>query len=373
MCVILSYDKHPLDSLRWLCYSTNGLCIVLILTADILNHLEGTFEHVWLSKGGQEVNVTCPYCASRIGSADGSGHLGLNFSKDAAHCVRCDWGSKGMRKWLKKMGFAAIVPAHIARATLSGVRKQLEHQQVPYRLGQCSLPSPIARLSRRNYDAGDDFAQSMVDKNISLEEVRRNGVCYCDGGRYDGYVIFPFVEDDQIVYWQARAAYPQLLENSKLKKRNPRDDEALFGKSYWLYGYDFARIGGTACLVEGTLDQVTTQSWIEDRGKHLDGWYALSLQGTAVSEPDPSRHPLNSQVGKLVILEPEKVLVVLDPEAWKKTEALAEHLRRLGFNADPVRLPRGDPNETTFDQFDQSLGATGLDVLRNRLNNAQTL
>ena len=346
----------------------------MILTPDILNSLNALFEDVWIAGGGEEINVTCPYCASRMGSGDSSGHLGLNFSKDMGHCVRCDWGTRGVRKWLKKFGFAAVLPAASARQSLSMLRTKLERPQAPYRLGQISLP-PVRKIASTNYRDQDAFAESLLAKGVSLEEARRNTVCYCDSGRYDGYVVFPFIEDGQIVYWQARGAYPKLLEDSKLKKRNPTDKEATFGKSYWLYGYDFAHIGGTLVITEGTLDQITTQTWLEETGRADDGWYAISLQGTAISGPDPERHPLNSQLGKMHVLDPTEIVVLLDAEAWVKAEGLAEYLYACGFNARAAKLPKGDPNEAHAhpDFFKSALATTGLDALRSRLANAKTL
>lgn len=280
-----------------------------------------------------------------MGTSDRSGHLGINLRKNAGHCVRCDWGTKDVRAWLKKYGFNGGIYIQ-SGTTLADLRKRMETQVKPYQLGHLVTP-PMRRIASANYRDGDPFASSLLDKKVGLAEARRNHVCYCDDGRYDGYIVFPFIEGDEVVYWQARAAYPHLLADSKLKKRNPTDKEASLGKSYWLYGYDFSQPDGVAVLTEGTLDQISTQTWIEENDKDIDGWYALSLQGTTISAPDPQRHPLNSQLGKLLTLSPREVIVLLDAEAWVKAEALAEILHSYGFNAKAAKLPKGDPNEAS--------------------------
>jgi hypothetical protein len=58
------------------------------------------------------------------------------------------------------------------------------------------------------------------------------------------YVIFPFFEDDEVVYWQGRHISPE----ARLRKFNPPADIAPMGKSYWLYNMEmdiivFIKIG----------------------------------------------------------------------------------------------------------------------------------
>ena len=173
---------------------------------------------------------------------------------------------------------------------------------------------------------------------------------YADYGRFAGYVWFPFYEDNDLVYWQGRAAWPELDQNPKKRKMNPYENEAPLGKSCWLYGVDDATVGGEAFLCEGALDRITLHDFVQrEIGPHA---YACSLQGVTMKINDTKRHPLNTQIGKLYCLAPQRICVLFDgPKgpgdrgATEKAEALARELCRCGFHAYAGRLQHGDPNE----------------------------
>jgi len=300
-----------------------------------------------------------------MATPDLSGHLGLNFELDAAHCVRCDWGRRGLRAWLGKgfgiSGIAATMQE--TRSTLDGLRKRLNPRKAVYQLAPAKLPSDCFFFEDWHFDENFPHIRSLFDKGITKEEILRHRLGFQAEGRYADYVIFPFFEDDEVVYWQGRSH----RDNAELKKVNPPPSEAPLGKSHWLYGFEQAQKGCCVAIVEGTLDSITTTSWLI--GLKGEGNAALGLNGTAMSFPDGETHPLNTHFGRLCSLEPSEVLILLDRDAIKKGEELALLLASAGLPARAVPLHSAkDPNDAGSDKLTAAYSGDALDRLRQRVD-----
>lgn len=314
----------------------------LTLTAALLEELDSRFGLVWLSHDGDQINVKCPFCQRRGMSEDMSGHLGINVRINMAHCVRCGWGNRNAFEWLgsKNVSFKVSVEdltTGVDRLQ-SAVKGLAENAKMSYRAFSVDLPSGVKPMLRGQRDV---FYESLKKKGLNDRLIVSNQVHYCEYGKYDGYVVFPFYEEDDVVYYQGRAAYPELLADPKRKKKNPKSSDG-FGKNCWLYGLKLVK-EATVYLVEGTLDQISLQDYL-DR-KVGDGHFSFALQGTSLSFPARDRHPLYSQWGRLAWLKPREVVVVFDPDATKKAEELAKVLNLSGLPARAARLLDGDPNE----------------------------
>lgn len=258
---------------------------------------------------------------------DLSGHLGLNFEKDAAHCVRCNWGRRGLRQWLTGLQIASL-PARFVdvREGITSLRQRIDKPAAEFRHVPALLPDGIVRLREDDFDEPGRVVTSLLDKGIAPAEMLRHRLCHCPGNkRLGAYAIFPFIEDAEVVYWQGRHASP----NAKMRKLNPYPDDAPMGKKHWLYGFELASKGSHLVLVEGQLDAITVTSWLDANG----GGCALALSGTALSFPDPDTHPLNTHFGKLAALAPERITVLFDQDAQAKARALAQLLASCGLPA----------------------------------------
>jgi hypothetical protein len=271
-------------------------------------------------------------------SPDESGHLGINTRINKAHCVKCGWGHGNASSWLEKFSIHLAVNFVDVVSELDSLKDALKVKKVNFDSSTTPLPREF-QFIRESDD--NEFTQSLIDKGLSVEMMIRNKIGFCDSGKYEGYVIFPFYEDGEEVYFQGRAAYRELLDNPKTKKKNP-DSKNGMGKNSWLYGIDRAKKGCRMALIEGTLDQISLQDHLD---RLHDDFCAVSLQGTTLSFPSPDRHPLNSQWGKIKHFDPEEVLIVFDPDAFHKAKELAKILCITGLNARAVQLVGGDPNE----------------------------
>jgi len=275
--------------------------------------------------------------------------LGLNFVKDGGvwHCVRCGAGGRGLGEFLSRNNVSSAL--YDLRRSPEDFKKLkhglMEKITVPYHppvLGFDQLP-PMRRLREDDFTDPTIYGDSMIRKHISWDEAQRAALCAGTGRKHSPYVIFPFfetIEDTEPCYWQGRDA----TGKAYLRKLNPSNEECPQGKNHWLYGFEYAERGCEVYLVEGTLDRISLQTWLaKNRG---DGHVALAIQGTILSFPSDTIHPLNTQYGKMASLHPSKVHVVFDPDAWKKAQELSQVLQMCGLEAEAVRLFFGDPNES---------------------------
>ncbi len=318
----------------------------------LVEALDTRFGNAWLSHGGAQINISCPFCPHRGSGVDNSGHLGLNFVKNGGvyHCVKCDAGGKGLAIFLERNGIPSSLYS-LRRHTAEDLRRMvkgnlLERRTAIYEppiLERKNLPH-MRRLSPDDFETPSVYGESLLRKHLSWEEAESAVLCAGLSGKHLPYVFFPFFEsldDTDPCYWQGRDATGQAF----LRKLNPSTEECPQGKNHWLYGFEYAERGTEVYLVEGTLDRISLQGWLQkNRGA---GHLALAIQGTILSFPSEDVHPLNSQYGKLASLKPTKVWIVFDPDAWKKAQALAAVLQTCGMNAEAVRLFKGDPNEAS--------------------------
>lgn len=345
----------------------------MFLTPSFIERLSEKFGgDVHMASGGREVIVLCPFCHLRGMSRDKSGHLSLNFGKNKGHCVRCNKGVGDVTEWLNKyyaFNLAATVNYEEFSQELHRLKNKLadvssSKKRPAYQHQTCDM-SPFKPFRRLEWGK-DVFSKSLEKKSILKEETSQYEVMYCDSGKYDGYVIFPFYDGgSEAVYWQGRAAIEGIM-----RKKNPDTRDLPMGKAHWLYG-DPSRgwddEGGVVYLVEGNLDCISAQRWLY---KHKgDSHRVRSIQGTALSFPEEGKHPSNSQFGKLCDMRPDSVCVLFDPDAKKKAEGLAEVLELCGINTFVGDLYEGDPNEASEEHFIKAVDNTSeLDKMINALN-----
>lgn len=327
----------------------------MYITPALIESLERRFGgEVWISGDlGEQANVRCPFCTINGMTQDLSGHLGLNFRIGKCHCVRCGWGHGSLSKFLEKHGGISVA------TSIGDVRKELfgflkKPMEVRRRLDVgAEFPAEARRIGRASDPC---YWESLQAKGIEWEEMRQHYLSYSI--QEDGYVLFPFFEAGEIVYWQGRAARPDLLSDPKKKKRNPPTKDGL-GKACWLYGIDDIEEGMSVYLVEGTLDKISLDRWL--RKELGDAHRAVSLQGTSLSFPGDSVHPLNTQWGKIVSKKPKEVNIVFDPDAFEKAQKLASVLQMTGLLSRAIRTFGKDPNEAiqkSYDDFTKSFKAS---------------
>jgi len=95
----------------------------------------------------------------------------------------------------------------------------------------------------------------MVQRGITMDDVQRLGLFYCDQGRYANRLVFPVWEGARLVYFQARAMW-ESHEKGFLKALNPPKQPGAAVSSDVLLNLLYARLYPRVAIVEGPMDCV---------------------------------------------------------------------------------------------------------------------
>jgi len=161
----------------------------------------------------------------------------------------------------------------------------------------------------------------MGKRGITMDDVRRLGLFYCDGGRYQNRLIFPVWDDGKLVYYQGRAMWEPRLGEDYLKAFNPPRAVGAAVSTEVLMGLHHARVYPRVIITEGPVDAIHAgPSAVCSFGKNLSPVQLSRLWGAGVRAID----------------------LMYDPDARSDMEALAPLLATL-FDTRLVYLPYGDP------------------------------
>lgn len=297
-----------------------------------------------IDHGGEEAQanqwvLTCPTCGKR--------KLVVDLNRRAWHCWVCEQygpadprtgkrqvlqGAGGLidlvqflEGWDRKraaefvLAQANIQPpnlGHIDGDLRASVAKELDGLRV---LPELSCPECAKHI--------DGTLPYMVQRGISVEDVRMFGLFYCDGGRYRGRLIFPVYESGRLVYFQGRAMW-ESKEPGFLKSLNPAREGGAGVSSEVLFNLDQARCHPRVAITEGPIDAV-----------HV-GPDAVCTFGKKISA---------TQIAKLLRAGVKAVDLIWDgpserePQgAWPEMFAVAPTLATL-FDTRLVFVPQRDP------------------------------
>lgn len=211
---------------------------------------------------GDNIMISCPFCADRIGTYDQGRHLGVNPDKGVYHCFRCDVSGTARRliSELIHMGLlhagvgslTTLSPSKMARRRLtrkSPTESGVYDGTVPFRhedLGFHIMNPPISYIG----DPAYDVYRYCVGRGLNDKLIRRHKLMWADGDDYRGYLIIPYFEDDKFVYFNARA-----LGDRKPRYKNP-DKEKYGTNQQWIFGIDYIRQMSWCVICEGVINAI---------------------------------------------------------------------------------------------------------------------
>jgi len=102
----------------------------------------------------------------------------------------------------------------------------------------------------------DSELEYMRYRGITMDDVNRLGIFYCDQGPYANRLVFPVWENGRLVYWQARAMWEQPGDKHFRKAMNPAWVPGAAVSSEVLMNLNTARFYPRVALVEGPIDCV---------------------------------------------------------------------------------------------------------------------
>lgn len=244
-----------------------------------------------LSKGrvadGKYVRVPCPACPSRTGKEDHKDSLSLNVESGWWRCWKCE--ARG-----RTPDHEGDDPEPEPAPEDAPPAEPLP--EVYLLAGDCSM----AFAAHREY-----LAARGLEERVWAEA----GLCAAGAGRYAGRVIVPVVPGDLRPGFVARSVWPGPAPKYICPKGMSRAQ---------LYNVAALDLPGLKLAVEGAFDALA--HWPR----------AVAFLGK----------PTEAQVN-ILSRRAGPFVVVLDPDAWRESAALAQRLRVRGIEAGCVVPPEG--------------------------------
>lgn len=177
----------------------------------------------------------------------------------------------------------------------------------------------------------------MVQRGLTMEDVRSFGLFHCVAGRYRDRLVFPVYEGGRLIYWQARAMYEaDAVSGRFVKALNPERTPGAVVSSECLMNIDVAVHFPRVAIVEGPMDCVRTGSdAVCTFGKQLSPMQVRRLLSRGVRAVDLM---WDGPKGK----EPQG--------AWPEMLRVAPWLS-VFFDVRLVFLPQGDPGDWSREQL----------------------
>ena len=241
---------------------------------DILNRAIEAFDlsSYVVAHGGREVQtnewlLTCPMCFKP--------KLTVELNRRAWHCWVCEQygaanfktgkrqiikGAGGLvdlvqllERWDRKRAAEYILKkANLKPENLARIDVELQQTVIK----ELSILRPTTSISYPAYaKALDGILPYMVQRGISMSDVRTFGLFVCTGGRYQERLIFPVYEEGRLVYYQGRAMWESKAPGF-LKALNPSREEGAAVSSEVLFNLHQACKYPRVTIVEGPIDAV---------------------------------------------------------------------------------------------------------------------
>jgi hypothetical protein len=248
---------------------------------------------------GNEIRVCCPFCVDRGESPDERFRLGINQYTGSGHCFNCDWSSKDSApKWvLIKLRMKGDMDE------LAVSQKEVEEEEVP----PVVLPDGFQLLKEASDYWSRRARRYLLDRNVTPKQIRTKLIGFTMQGRYAYRIIFPVLNEGNLVGLVARAFTP----SAKVRYLNSVGDKYL-----WNYTpakrTDPKHLGRTIILSEGIfkalnierLGHLTSASVL---GHNITSNQLQQLEAgryrTAILWPDPDKPGIDGVVHMAQVLQ----------------------------------------------------------------------
>lgn len=170
--------------------------------------------------------------------------------------------------------------------------------------------------------------QYLSDRGVNKASLQKWRVGFCSNGRYAGRVIIP-------VACRGMSSFVARDVTGRARQKYLNPGAALMGQM--LFGYDTLRSGATVVAVEGVFDAIRLQQ---------HGLPAVAYFGA---------EPRDGQTRLLERLEPRRVILLPDPDAYQPALDYAVSVIGRFKEVRVARLGRGDPADAPWDEVQEAL------------------
>lgn len=262
-----------------------------LLGAYFLAHGFEDYRRGWL-KGPY---FSCPFCGRE-------GKLGVNPSTDFYHCFRCN--SKGnlldLVLILERLETFNEGLKVLEQYKDSGYRIKEERVELK-QLAPMILPEGFRLLNQGTSQIAKSARAYIKKRGFDVDQVAKRGWGYATDPTHFGYLIIPYYQNHQIVYYNAR----NFLSNGP-RYLNPEIGDSSLGKSQILYNEEALYMYKSVFLCEGVINATTISP---ERGICTAGKYLSAYQ-----------------INKIIKSPVERVIICLDGDAIDKAIQLALEL-----------------------------------------------
>jgi hypothetical protein len=284
---------------------------------------------------GNEMYYKCPLCQK----ADGKKKLAIKLDPSAKdkdgnsiylswHCWR-DTSHKGKNLFQLLKRMKASDSEFNELKSLLGTKGSLKNfddsvksslnTQSKYFAKAKGLPEEFISFKnvRDNPHYKNAYRYITKDRGVSVEDIIKYNIGYCETGKYAGYIIIPSYDADMNVnYFVARSFY-----KSGMKHKNPPfKKDTVFNELYINWKERIT-------LVEGVFDAITIKrNAIPILGKYIQPALKIKMLQNKVKE----------------------ICVCLDSDAIKDSIKIIEEFMKNNISVYYIDLPKKDPNEIGF-------------------------
>jgi hypothetical protein len=312
----------------------------MISTRDrlkVINVLDTTLG-VGTSLKGNEQAHHCPFCHHH------KKKLQVNLETQYWHCWVCNSKGRSIHSLLKRL--------HVDYSQLNiiigiyGDQPTSTKREVEEKV-QLRLPAEFKSLLQKPKSINPIYNQAMgylKKRGISMDEVSKYNIGYCEDGLYGGRIIIPsYDEDNELNYFIARTFY----EDVGMKYKNPpvsRDVIVFDNQINW---------NEPITLVEGVFD-------------------SFSVKRNAI--PMLSKFLLSKLKTKILEKGVSEINLLMDSDAVEDSTKHAEYFIKNGIKVTNI-IPQGesDAADMGFDKVNELLKETeetGWDnLILSKLNN----
>lgn len=250
----------------------------------------------------------CPYCGKEK-------KFGINLSQNRCNCFRCGEHPSPVNliMYLENVDSFEEVHKILQSGDFEGYHFKEEKVELKEKK-TFFLPEGFKSLTSGKSILARTARKYLKNRGFNIENLASKGWGYCNQGKYLGYIIIPFKEHGQLVYFNAR-----LYIGDGPKYNNPEVDVTGLGKSFIIYNADALELYKTVYICEGAINAET-----------------IGENGIATGGKTIARY----QVNRLIKSQVERFVILLDPDA--KKEAIDLALKLCNFKkVKVVYLPEG--------------------------------
>ena len=284
---------------------------------------------------GEEAVYFCPFCSHY------KKKLEVNVRTQEWHCWICNASGKSIRSLFYKLKAKELYFNELYKITGISWRpnENVENKEI-----NLSLPDEFVPLWKPSNTSAYGQAMSyLVDRHVTMDDILRYNIGYCEEGIYKNRVIVPSYDRDGNVNFFAARTYYDVDSYKYMLPPWPKD----------IIGFElFLNWDEPITLVEGTFDAMAVRN------------NAIPLFGTTLTN--------DIKLG-IVTNKVKRVNIVLDRDALKQSIRIFEKIKKIQeIDIHLIELGEKDPSVLGFDAvnklIDKSKPLEFSDLLKAKLN-----